>query len=437
MNEGLTLRREEERRARVLNELDAGRISRALAGELLGVSERQVYRLLKDYRSEGPAGLVHGNRGRAPAHRIADETRQEVRTLARGAYAGTNTTHLAELLAEREEIVLSRASVQRILKEEGLAAGKRRRPRHRSRRERFPSIGMLLQVDGSHHDWLEGRGPRMVLLGAIDDASGSIAAAHFQRTEDTLGYFLLMEQVVARHGLPLALYSDKHAIFRVPKTETIAEQLSGKRAPTQFGRAMEELGIKIITAHSPQAKGRVERLWGTLQSRLVTELRLARISTLPAANAFLADYLARFNQRFSVPPTETGVSYRPLSPDVALADVLCIKHTRIVAKDNTVRFPSNPNTPLFFQLLPGPGGRSYAGQQVELREYPDGSITISHVGQTLAVKPLTLSQRIRPKAASPRATAAASRAPAPPPPAIPATDHPWRRSYKVTKSQST
>lgn len=252
-----------------------------------------------------------------------------------------------------------------------------------------------------------------------------------------MGYFLLARDLIARHGVPLALYSDKHATFRSTKTETLAEQLTGKRDPTQFGRAMNELGVSIITAHSPQAKGRVERLWGTLQGRLVTELRLARISTIEAANDFLPQFIERFNTQFAVVPSDATSAYRDLDPDLLLDAVLCVRHTRTVAHDNTVRFPSRPGEPLFFQVLPGPGRRSYSGQPVELCQYPDGSFAVLHEGRSLAIKPLTLRQRMNPQAAArrqPSPKPATSSTPSPP---IPAKDHPWRNSSKLTKSLST
>lgn len=430
--------KEEERRARVLNELGAGRITRAMACELLGVSERQVYRLVRAYREEGPAGLVHGNRGRPSGRRICEEVREEVRALARGAYSGASTVHLTELLEERDGLALSRASVDRILKEGGVLKVKRKRSRHRSRRERLPGAGMLLQVDGSHHDWFEGRGPWPVLLGAIDDATGSIAALRFHPAESTNGYLLLLHDLVRRHGIPLALYSDKHATFRSTKTETTAEQLTGKRDPTQFGRAMEELGVSIITAHSPQAKGRVERLWGTLQGRLVTELRLAKVSTIEAANAFLPAFIERFNARFAIAPADPASAYRKLDRRLSLDAILCIKNTRVVARDNTVRFPSGPGEVRCFQILPGPNRRSYAAQPVELREYPDGSLAVFHQGTSLPIRPLTLRERMDASAAARRQAKPANAAPSSPPtPNTPAKDHPWRKPYKVTKSLNT
>jgi transposase len=446
MREGLTLTKKEEQRARVLTAVLDHQMEVAQAAAVLGVSERQLWRLLRAYREEGPSGLVHGNRGRASPRRLPAEDRAKTVELATTTYAGFNASHMAELLVERDGLSLSRASVQRILQESGLTSGKKRRPRHRSRRERRPQEGMLIQLDGSHHDWLEGRGPRLVLLGAIDDATSSIAALRFHHSEDSAGYFLLLGDLIRNKGLPLALYADKHGVFRPTANETVQEQLTGHRDPSQFGRAMAELAVSLIFAHSPQAKGRIERLWGTLQSRLVAELRLARCTSLEEANRFLDAFVPRFNARFAVTPANPGSAYRPLAKDVDLEATLCRKHYRIVQKDNTVRcFPSQ-GQPLCFQILPGPGKRSYQGLRVEVRDYPDGRAEVLLDGRVLPTRPLTLSQRLRPSRRVPPPPAtppppAKERPPAQPSQPVlpwkPPPDHPWRKSLGLTKSLNT
>lgn len=211
------------------------------AARLLGVSERHGWRLLAAYRKEGAAAIAHGNRGREPAHALGEETRARVRELAQGRFQGVNHCHLTDLLAEHEGVVLSRSTVRRILAAAGIRSPRRRRPpQHRIRRERYPQEGMLLQVDGSRHDWLEGRGPSLTLVGAIDDATGTVPFALFREQEDAQGYFLVLEEVLRSKGIPLALYSDRHSIFQVnPKQrETLEEQLAGERQPTQVGRVL-------------------------------------------------------------------------------------------------------------------------------------------------------------------------------------------------------
>ena len=248
-----------------------GRCTAREGAWLVQLSERQVLRLKKGLREQGPAALAHGNRGRRPRHAIADQLRKEVIELATSLYRDYNHTHLQEKLEERHSISLSRRSVTRILTVAGLRSPRKRRARkHRSRRPRMPQEGMLLQVDGSNHDWLEGRGPKLVLVGAVDDATGDPVHAVFREHEDAAGYFLLLRDSIRRKGVPLAWYSDRHGIFQHNGKEpwTLAEELAGRRQPTQVARALEELGINLILANSPQAKGRVERLWETFQDRL-------------------------------------------------------------------------------------------------------------------------------------------------------------------------
>ena len=245
---GLTLTQKEQARLQVLNGILEGQISVDEAAEVLGVSERHVWRILAEYRKEGAAVLAHGNRGRRANNSIPEEARTQVVALARTRYARVNHTHLTELLAEREEIVLGRSTVRRILVGAGMASPRRRRPPlHRVRRQRMSQEGMLVQVDGSVHAWLEERGPRCTLLLAIDDATSTVPYALFRHEEDTHGYFLLMQELIRRCGVPLALYSDRHAVFKyVPGSHQ-------SPAPTQFGRAMAELGVEQIFARSPEA----------------------------------------------------------------------------------------------------------------------------------------------------------------------------------------
>jgi transposase len=284
MQETLTLNAQEQKRVMVLNRILAGQLSAAEAAALLHVSQRQVQRILATYREEGVAAVVHGNRGRKPKHSISLGVRQQVMMLAQTTYAGCNQQHLRDLLEEREGMNLSRSSVHRILQAAGvLADAKRRKPQHRRRRKRYAQEGMLVQIDGSRHAWLGERGPWLTLIAGIDDATGKITAAVFREHEDAHGYFLLVRQMVQRHGCPLALYHDRHGIFTqtgaATERDSLPEQLAGKQEPTQFGRLLQELEITSIAARSPQAKGRVERLFGTLQDRLVVELRLAGAST--------------------------------------------------------------------------------------------------------------------------------------------------------------
>ena len=225
---GLTLTTKEQSRIQVLNGVIEGKVTVAKAAGLMGVSERHAWRLLAAYREEGPSAVAHGNRGRKPATTTCPETQQKVMELAEGPYAGLNHTHLTEVLVEREDVQLSRSTVRRVLLAEGVRSPRRRKaPRRYIRRERYPQEGMVLQIDGSRHDWLQGRGPYLTLVGAVDDATGTVPFALFRQQEDAHGYMLMLKDIIDQHGVPLALYSDRHGIFqRSPKEpETIAEQL--------------------------------------------------------------------------------------------------------------------------------------------------------------------------------------------------------------------
>ena len=272
----------------------------------------------------------------------------------RGERAVNNV--LAELLAEREGIHMGRTTLRRILLDVGLSSPRRRRPpKHRVRRQRMPREGMLIQMDVSHHPWLGDLAPPFTLLIAVGDATGKVVSAWFCEQEDAHSYFLMIRALVERRGVPVALYTDRHAVFK----HTPGFGLPS--APTQFSRAMAELGIQMIFAQSPQAKGRVERTAGTFQDRLVAELRLAGVTTMEQAQAVLDRFVPRFNRRFGVPPQCSEPAFRPLDPELCLDHVLCFKHRRKVARDNTVRFQLRT-----LQLLPAPERPSYAGATVEV-----------------------------------------------------------------------
>ncbi len=357
------------------------------AAQLIGRSIRQTRRLRRAYRLRGPTALVHGNQGRRSPRRLPDALRAHVVTLAKTTYAGTNYQHFQDLLAEREDLVVAYTSLARLLKEAGISSPRRRRPpRHRSRRERMPQEGMLTQMDGSHHAWLEDRGPRLVLHATVDDATGKIPGGWFDDEETAHGYLHVFEQMALGPGIPLAAYSDRHGIFhrRSHQPLTLAEQLRGERTPTQIGRVLQELGIEWIPASSPQAKGRIERLFGAFQDRLVTELRIAGIRDKDAANAFLPDFLSRYNARFTKPATQPGSAYRPWPADRDPATVFCLKYGRTVQLDNTLTLG-----PYCLQVLPGPGGRSYGKAHVEVHHRLDGSFAVWYQGQSLPFQLLT------------------------------------------------
>jgi transposase len=364
-------------RVLVLTRVLAGTVSISDAALVLGLSERSIRRLSARLGAEGPEALVHGNHGRQPAHTLDPTIRKRIVELARTTYDGCNDSHLAELLAEREGIAVSRRSIQRILRASGRPSPRTHRPpRYRARRDRRPAAGMLIQLDGSREDWF-GTGERCTLVGAIDDATGAVVGACFRAQEDAAGYFDVLGQVLIQHGVPLAVYSDRHGIFvRSPRERaTVAEELAGEQQPTQFGRALAELEVELILANSPQAKGRIERLWGTLQDRLARELHLARIRSLSAGNDFLPTYLPRHNARFAVAPADPVTAWRPLPAGTTRESVCCFKYSRMVAADNTVRIDGQ-----VIQLPPLGVRGSYARQRVEVRQHLDGACSVHAPG---------------------------------------------------------
>ena len=279
---------------------------------LMGVSTRHTRRILAAYREKGAASVAHGHRGRRAANATPEAVAYDVVDMARTRYPGANHTHLSELLSEREGIDIGRTTLRRILDNAGLKSPQRRPPpKHRVRRQRMPREGMLIQVDGSFHPWLGDQVPPFTLLIAVDDATGTVANALFCEKEEAYTYFLLIQELVQNVGIPIALYVDRHGVFR----HTPGSGLPG--TATQFSRAMDELGIQMIFALSPQAKGRVERAAGTFQDRLVTELRLAGASTMDQANEVLQEFLPRFNARFAVAAEQPEMAYRPVPAELS------------------------------------------------------------------------------------------------------------------------
>ena len=409
----------------------------------MGLSTRQVRRLRRAYGRHGPKALVHGNRGRRSPRRVADAIRVRIVRFAQTTYAGLNHKHLSELLAERHGLALSHPTIHRILREAGLHSPRRRRPpRHRRRRERMPQAGMLVQCDGSHHAWLEDRGPRLVLHAAVDDATSEVLAGWFEEEETARGYFQVFHQVALGPGLPLAAYSDRHGIFQRTRQArwTLEEQLQGQRAPTQVGRMLRELRITWVPAASPQAKGRIERLFGVLQDRLVAELRLADISDQDAANAFLPGFLARYNARFAQPAAQPESAYRPWPQGLDPDTVFCFKYLRTVANDNTVTLEQ-----CVVQILPDAHRTSYAKARVEVHERLDGTLAVVDQGRRLTTRTLRTPVRAARNPIRARNSARVhpmpGRSPHPPRTArghtsTPKPDHPWRQYVSPEKLQA-
>jgi transposase len=360
----------ELQRVAVIASCVKGDLACARAAELLDLTPRQIKRLKARYRHGSAAALAHVSRGRPSHRRLPDTVRERIVRLARTTYAGFNDHHLCEKLVEREGFSLSRETLRRLLRQRGLGPPRKRRaPAHRQRRVRSPRLGELVQLDGSPHDWLEGRGPRLTALGMQDDATSKILAAEFFPSETALGYLCLLRQLLRRHGLPLAFYGDRSGVFvRNDDNWTVEEQLAGKRQPTQFGRALQQLGITFIAARSPQAKGRVERLWGVLQDRLASELRLAKADDIVSANAVLRKFITDYNRRFARQPREQPSAWRAV-PE-SLERICCFMHERIVSNDNVVQWDGRR-----FQIPQQARRFSFAGAKVQIYQALNGRLS--------------------------------------------------------------
>lgn len=327
----------ELRRLHVIQQVVERKLTQVYAAQLLGLSDRQIRRLVRRVRREGARGLVHRSRGR-PSNRAIDR-RTKARILRRYEvrYSDFGPTLAAEKLAERNGMTLSHETLRLWLLQAGITHFRRRRRPHRRWRERKAHRGELVQIDGSHHAWLEGRGPASVLMGYIDDATGTVFA-RFYEYEGTLPALDSFTRYIRRHGIPLRVYVDRHTTYKSPGEPTLEEQLQGRGPQSQFERALAELGVEVLHAHSPQAKGRIERLFGTFQDRLIKELRLAAIATILAANRFLEGYLPTYNRRFAVAAVGASDLHRPIPPGVDLQSVLCLKTWRALRNDCTVAY---------------------------------------------------------------------------------------------------
>jgi transposase len=358
------------------------------------LSPRQVRRLRAAYQREGLAAVVHGNQGRAPANRTDPADVERIVQLAGpgGKYHDLNTCHLQELLAREEQIAIGRSTLDRLLKQAGLRqATAVAAPVQRRRRERRPAEGLLLQIDGSPYAWLEGRAAQACLLGAIDDATGKILFLHLRPTEDQIGYLLLLRSIAQHYGLPLSIYHDRHTILRSPKQATLDEQLAGQPPMSQVQRVMAELGIESIAAYSPQAKGRIERLWRTLQDRLTKELRLAGCNTLAEANAFLPAFRERYNARFAQAPADPQSAWVPLPADFDSAYYFASRETRKVRADHCIRVAGQ-----WLQLQPAPSQPSLAGQTVTVHVVPEGELYVYQGTCRLTYQPVAAPPPARP-----------------------------------------
>lgn len=370
------------RRLDVLERIERGELTIAEGAIALGISTRQMKRIRKRVKKQGASGVVHGNTGRAPKHRITTLVRTRIVQLRRELYRGFNDQHFTEKLLEVEGLRLSRSTVRRVLREGRIGPVRgRRATKHRKRRDRRPQAGQMILWDGSRHDWLEGRGPRLCLMAAIDDATGELLpGGHFVEQECTVGYLRVLRDLVRAKGVPLVAYMDRHgALKRNDNKWSREEQLAGRREPTQVKRALDDLGIRVLYALSPQAKGRVERLWGTLQDRLVSELRLSGACTAAEANAVLETYRPSHNKRFAIPAQEAHQAWRPAPDDDQLDSLCALQFVRIVANNNSIRIGGR-----IIDIPRKPRGRSYAKAYVIVRHLLDGKYRVFYGAELVA-----------------------------------------------------
>lgn len=403
----VTMSGKELRRVHVIRKVQDQQLTQGEAARLLGLTDRQIRRLMRRVEQEGDRGLVHRGRGKPSNRRIPEKRKVKALQLYARRYGDFGPTLAAEKLAERDGITLSAETLRLWLRERGVTHFRRRKRPHRAWRARRAHVGELVQLDGSHHDWFEGRGPQCVLMAYIDDASSRVFA-RFYEYEGTWPALDSFQRYVKQYGLPVAVYADKHTTYRSPAEPSIEEQLAGVAPTRQFGRALRDLAVELIAAHSPQAKGRVERLFKTFQDRLIKELRLAGIATLEAANRFLEDYLPRFNRRVAVLPAKAADLPRPASSDPELARVLCLKTTRCLRKDFTIAHAGQ-----LYQIHD-----TVRATRVQVEEALDGTLRITHQGRALGFH--AIAARLAPVAKTrpqPRAHH----------PVTPRANHPWRK----------
>lgn len=412
--------RKERRRLEVFSRVKAGQLKLAEAAELVELSYRQARRVFRRYRHEGDRGLVHRARGRPGNRRGGDgRKRQQALELHQQHYGDFGPTLAAEYLAQRHGLMVDHETLRRWLIASGFWRVRHDKSRrHRRWRQRKAYRGELVQMDGSHHDWFEQRRGKCVLMVMVDDASGQ-AWAQFHESQTTEAAMLTFGSYVARQGLPVGLYVDRDSIYQTNRKATAAENLANTGPLTQFGRAMRRLDVQMTFARSPQAKGRVERTNGTLQDRLVKALRVAGISDLDQANAFLEQtFLPQFNAQFAVIPAEAADLHRPLPADVDLSRVLCIEEKRTVGNDWCVQWRGR-----FLQLAGKEAKPGLCRQQVTVRQKLDGTIELEFKGRLLSWRELPE----RPARARPDKPSLLQRVQASPGGWKPPADHPWRQ----------
>ena len=390
-------------------------LTQVKAAEVLGITDRHIRRLVKRVKEEGSRGIVHRSRGRASPHRMLKEVGERIAGVVEEKYMGFGPTLASEKLLERDGIRISKEKLRQLMMVHGLWQRKRRRREVHRWRERKAYFGEMVQMDGSHHDWLEGRGPGLVLMGYVDDARNNFFG-HFYGYEGIYPAMDSFKRYISLYGLPRSLYLDKHSTYKTTREPSLEELLKGERAQTQFERACKELEIEVIHAHSPQAKGRIERTFGILQDRLVKEMRLAGIRTEDQANCFLEKFLSLYNERFAKVAKKKGDLHRALPKGVNLREIFCIKATRTINNGYIVKWRGR-------QLLIESVSIAMRRRKVEVREHFDGEVTIKFNGRYLKYREImepkpAAREKMKKPVDEPKKRKGKY---------IPPPDHPWKR----------
>ena len=402
----IMLRQRELKRLHVIHKVLEGQLTQSKAAELTSLSERQMRRIVRRIQEEGDEGIRHKSRGRQSSRRTSEKLRERIVELYRQKYRGFGPTLTAEKLCEAEGIEVSREAVRTLLIGTGDWQTRRKRRKHRQWRQRKEHRGEMVQMDGSHHDWFEGRGPACVLMAYIDDATGRVYG-RFYAYEGTIPAMDSVRRYIRKYGVPLSIYLDKHTTYKSTGKPTIEEELQGIEPMSQFERAMKELEVEVRHAHSPQAKGRIERLFGTFQDRLVKEMRLRGISTIEEANRFLQEYLPLYNRKFAVKAVSKQDLHRPVARGIDLNKILCIRTIRTVRNDSTIAHDRK-----LYQIE-----EPTVSKTVTVEERIDGTLLVVCQGKSLRYRQITERPEIKKKPVV-RKTRQTY---------VPPKDHPWRK----------
>jgi len=400
----IQMSRKELQRFHIIKKVLEEVITQKEASQILSLSDRQVRRIVQRIRSEGERGVIHRARGKPSNRKTAQAIREKIVSLYRKHYRDFGPTLASEKLLERNHIRIHDETLRLMLIQSGDWETTRKKKKHHSWRERRSHIGEMVQMDGSHHPWFEDRGPRCVLMGYVDDATGR-TFGRFYDYEGTIPAMDSFKQYIGKYGLPVSVYLDKHSTYKSTARPTIEDELKNVEPVSQFERALKELGVRVIHANSPQAKGRIERLFKTLQDRLIKEMRLKEISTIEQGNTFLEQYLPLHNRKFEVHPKKEGNLHRPLGKDIDLAMILCKKIPRTLKNDRTIQHRAK-----LYQI------EDIIRGKVMIHELLDESLVITHKESRIRFHEIT-TRPVRteePRNIEPRKSSA------------PSADHPWR-----------